>query len=47
MHIYISQHALEEGMDAIVEEIVSFSYIMLREGYDAESIVQFLENAGR
>ena len=45
MHIYISQHALEEGMNAIVEEIVSFSYMMLREGYDAESIIQFLENA--
>ena len=45
MHIYISQRALEEGMDAIVEEMVPFSYMMLREGYDAESIIQFLENA--
>jgi len=45
MHIYISQRALEEGMNAIVEEMVPFSYMMLREGYDAESIIQFLENA--
>ena len=45
MHIYISQSALEEGVNAIVEEMVPFSYMMLREGYDAESIIQFLENA--
>ena len=45
MHIYISQRALEEGVNAIVEEMVPFSYMMLREGYDAESIIQFLENA--
>ena len=45
MHIYISQRALEEGVNAIIEEMVPFSYMMLREGYDAESIIQFLENA--
>ena len=45
MHIYISQRALEEGVDAIVEEMVPFLYMMLREGYDAESIIQFLESA--
>ena len=45
MHIYISQSALEEGVNAIVEEMVPFSYMMLREGYDAESIIQFLESA--
>ena len=45
MHIYISQRALEEGVNAIVEEMVPFSYMMLREGYDAESIIQFLESA--
>ena len=45
MHIYISQCALEEGVNAIIEEMVPFSYMMLREGYDAESIIQFLENA--
>ena len=45
MHIYISQHALEEGVNAIIEEMVPFSYMMLREGYDAESIIQFLESA--
>ena len=45
MHIYISQRALEEGVNAIVEEMVPFLYMMLREGYDAESIIQFLENA--
>lgn len=45
MHIYISQSALEEGVNAIVEEMVPFSYMMLREGYDVESIIQFLENA--
>ena len=45
MHIYISQRALEEGVNAIIEEMVPFSYMMLREGYDAESIIQFLESA--
>ena len=45
MHIYISQRALEEGVNVIIEEMVPFSYMMLREGYDAESIVQFLESA--
>jgi hypothetical protein len=45
MHIYISQCALEEGVNAIIEEMVPFSYMMLREGYDAESIIQFLESA--
>ena len=45
MHIYISQSALEEGVNAIVEEMVPFSYMMLREGYDAESIIQFFESA--
>lgn len=45
MHIYISQRALEEGVNAIVEEMVPFLYMMLREGYDAESIIQFLESA--
>ena len=45
MHIYISQSALEAGVNAIVEEMVPFLYMMLREGYDAESIIQFLENA--
>ena len=45
MHIYISQRALEEGMNAIVEEMIPFSYMMLREGYDVESIIQFLESA--
>ena len=45
MHIYISQHALEEGVNAIVEEMVPFLYMMLREGYDVESIIQFLESA--
>ena len=45
MHIYISQRALKEGVDAIVEEMVPFLYMMLREGYDAESIIQFLESA--
>ena len=45
MHIYISQRALEEGVNAIIEEMVPFSYMMLREGYDVESIIQFLENA--
>ena len=45
MHIYISQRALEEGVNAIVEEMIPFSYMMLREGYDVESIIQFLENA--
>ena len=32
-------------MNAIVEEMVPFSYMMLREGYDAESIIQFFESA--
>ena len=45
MHIYISQRALEEGVNAIAVEMVPFSYMMLREGYDAESIIQFLESA--
>ena len=45
MHIYISQRALEEGVNAIIEEMVPFSYMMLREGYDTESIIQFLESA--
>ena len=45
MHIYISQRNLEEGVNAIVEEMVPFLYIMLREGYDVESIIQFLESA--
>ena len=45
MHIYISQRNLEAGVNAIVEEMVPFLYMMLREGYDAESIIQFLESA--
>ena len=38
----MSQHALQEATEAIQNELLAFSYTMLKKGYDVEGIMEFL-----